>query len=250
MRKYPLLAWPRLRASIVLVCYSVLWIFSSSTGAIAQSTQRGLSEDDILRALHHGVSSDAILRMVRKIGTDFDMDQTSETDLRKAGASEDLLAQVKKNTNARNAAIAPPAAQPPPAAPQAQPPPAALPPQTQPPPKVYSIEFRNSYSTPIDVAVLFKNGAGIWVTSGWYELNVGEDSEFDSTTESEIYYYAHSTLGVDKGLWSGDKDAPVGQVTDRVMDFKWSQTVTEPGGYLVHFRRYDLSTGVPVDLHQ
>lgn len=270
MRKYTSLTWPWPRTNAVLVCYCVLSIFFSGTRGIAQSPASGLSEDDIMRALHHGVSSDAILHTIRKAGTSFDVDDTSESDLRKAGASKDLIGQIRQNTDARNAATLLPSAPPPqrepstappvlstvPAVSLTEPPPSGTPPAAALPPlapvhkiKLYSIKFRNSYNTPIDIVVLFKNASGVWITKGWYELDVGEEDAFGSTSETQIYYYARSTLGQDKGLWAGTNDAPVAQVADRVITIKWSQVITEPGGYLVLFRSHDLSAGVPINLH-
>jgi hypothetical protein len=57
---------------------------------------KGLSEDDILRALRRGVLSSVIESSVRKTGIGFVIDEEVEAELRKAGASEGLISEIKE----------------------------------------------------------------------------------------------------------------------------------------------------------
>jgi hypothetical protein len=65
-------------------------------GGFAQNSSKALSEDDILRALRRGVLSSVIESSVRKTGIGFVIDEKVEAELRKAGASEGLILEIKE----------------------------------------------------------------------------------------------------------------------------------------------------------
>ena len=68
-----------------------------------------------------------------------------------------------------------------------------------------SISFRNSCSSPIQVAIIFKNRSGQWETKAWYSLSPGEQSRLNGvdTTNRYLYYYAEATDGSGK-VWTGN----------------------------------------------
>jgi uncharacterized membrane protein len=68
-----------------------------------------------------------------------------------------------------------------------------------------SISFRNSCSSPIQVAINFQNRSGQWETKSWYSLSPGEKSRLNGvdTTNRYLYYYAEATDGSGK-VWTGN----------------------------------------------
>lgn len=68
-----------------------------------------------------------------------------------------------------------------------------------------SISFRNSCSSPVQVAINYKNLSGQWETKAWYSLSPGERSRLNGvdTTNRYLYYYAEATDGSGK-VWSGN----------------------------------------------
>jgi uncharacterized membrane protein len=82
-----------------------------------------------------------------------------------------------------------------------------------------SISFRNSCSSPLEVAIYFKNLSGQWETKAWYSFSPDEKARLTGvdTRNRYLYYYAKATDGSGK-VWSGnDTRQPI---SGRLYDMK------------------------------
>jgi len=71
-----------------------------STAGIAAARPEPLSKDDILKLLHGGVTSKRITSLVQDRGVDFELTDSAEQELRRAGADRNLLLAIAKTFSA------------------------------------------------------------------------------------------------------------------------------------------------------
>lgn len=79
-----------------------------------------------------------------------------------------------------------------------------------------SIAVRNRCNRPIRVAVRYQRSDGKWMAKGWWTFSPGEFANLESsgqrlrTFHDQVYYFAETTDGRSRVVWSGDHVETVG----------------------------------------
>ena len=108
------------------------------------------------------------------------------------------------------------------------------------------LQFRNVYSSPLSVAIMFYSpdacaDYGLWGTRGWWNIDPGGQVYVLNTRVSFAYFYAEATDGA---IWSGGQTDPFMYVTQSAFDS--CQLIGSTAAEVVTTIRLDLGTGAGI----